>query len=56
MLRNILTALQEVDPAHHSEYEANYKAFIAMLVDLDGDLRNILVEKRGLQFMVFHPA
>ncbi len=54
--RNILTALQEADPAHHSEYEANYKAFIAMLVDLDGDLRDILAGKRGLRFLVFHPA
>lgn len=54
--RNILMALQEVDPAHYSDYEANYKAFIAMLVDLDGELRNIFAGKQGLQFMVFHPA
>ena len=54
--RNILTALQEVDPAHYSDYEANYKAFVAMLVDLDGELRNIFAGKQGLQFMVFHPA
>ena len=54
--RNILTALQEADPAHHSDYEANFKAFAAMLVDLDGELRGIFAGKRGLQFMVFHPA
>jgi zinc transport system substrate-binding protein len=54
--RNILTALQEVDPAHYSVYDANYKAFITMLVDLDGEMRSILAGKRGLQFMVFHPA
>jgi zinc transport system substrate-binding protein len=54
--RNILTALQEVDPAHHAVYEANYKAFITMLVDLDGELRSILKGKEGLQFIVFHPA
>lgn len=54
--RNILTALQEVDPAHYSLYEDNYKAFITMLVDLDGELRGILAGKRGFQFMVFHPA
>ena len=54
--RNILTALQEVDPAHHSVYEANYKTFITMLVDLDGELRGILTGKQGLQFIVFHPA
>jgi zinc transport system substrate-binding protein len=54
--RNILTALQEVDPAHRSNYEANYKAFMAMLIDLDGELRSIFSGKQGLQFMVFHPA
>jgi zinc transport system substrate-binding protein len=54
--RNILTALQEADPAHHSVYEANYKAFIALLVDLDGELRSILTGKKGLEFIVFHPA
>jgi zinc transport system substrate-binding protein len=54
--RNILTALQEVDPAHHAVYEANYKAFITMLVDLDGELRSVFTGKQGLQFMVFHPA
>ena len=54
--RNILTALQEVDPAHRHDYESNYKAFIAMLVDLDGELRSVFSGKKGLQFMVFHPA
>lgn len=54
--RNILTALQEVDPAHHADYEANYKAFMTMMVELDGELRGILTGKRGLQFIVFHPA
>lgn len=54
--RNILAALQEADPARRGVYEANYKAFIAMLVDLDGELRGILAGKRGFQFMVFHPA
>jgi zinc transport system substrate-binding protein len=54
--RNILTALQEADPAHRSAYEANHKAFITMLVELDGELRGILAGKRGLQFIVFHPA
>jgi zinc transport system substrate-binding protein len=54
--RNILTALQDVDAAHRSVYEANYKAFVATLVDLDAELRNIFAGKRGLQFIVFHPA
>ena len=54
--RNILTALQSVDPSNHAAYEANYQAFVAMLEDLDGELRNIFAGKKGLQFMVFHPS
>jgi zinc transport system substrate-binding protein len=54
--RNILVALQEVDAAHHAIYEAKYKAFIDKVVDLDEELMNIFAGKRGLQFMVFHPA
>jgi len=54
--RNILTALQDADPAHRSVYEANFKAFTARIDQLDTDLKNILAGKKGLQFMVFHPA
>jgi zinc transport system substrate-binding protein len=54
--RNILTALQEVDPAHHAVYEANYQAFVAMLAGLDGELRSVFAGRKGLAFMVFHPA
>lgn len=54
--RHILTALQKTDPARRSAYERNYKAFVTMLVDLDGELRNVFAGKRGLEFMVFHPA
>ena len=54
--RTILAALQEVDPSHSSAYEANYKAFISELLDLDTELRDIFFGKQGLQFLVFHPA
>ncbi|HPA13735.1 MAG TPA: zinc ABC transporter substrate-binding protein [Desulfobacterales bacterium] len=54
--RNILTALQEIDPTHHLDYENNYKIFVAMIVDLDAELRDIFAGKQGLPFMVFHPA
>ncbi len=54
--RNILTALQSVDPAHRAEYETWYKAFVSELLDLDARLRNIFAGRKGLQFMVFHPA
>jgi len=54
--RRILAALQEADPVHRSDYEANFKAFISEISELDAELRNIFSAKHGLQFMVFHPA
>ena len=54
--RTILNALQEVDQANRSKYEANYKAFMAELVDLDADLKKIFAGRQGLRFMVFHPS
>jgi zinc transport system substrate-binding protein len=53
---SILTALQETDPAHAKIYESNYKAFTAEIESLHADLMNTFADKRGLQFMVFHPA
>ncbi|MGA6927433.1 MAG: zinc ABC transporter substrate-binding protein [Desulfosarcina sp.] len=54
--RSILTALQATDPAHRADYEANYRAFILDLVDLDADLRAAFDGLRGASFMVFHPS
>ena len=54
--RSILTALQAVDPAHRSTYEANYRAFILDVVDLDAQLRAIFDGLKGSPFMVFHPS
>ena len=54
--RNILAALQEADPAHRSVYEANFKEFTARIDRLDTDLKNTFAGRKGLQFMVFHPA
>jgi zinc transport system substrate-binding protein len=54
--RTILAALQEIDPAHRSVYEDNFKAFTARIDQLDADLKKTFTGKKGLQFMVFHPA
>ena len=54
--RTILAALQEADPAHRSIYEANFQEFTAQIDQLDADLKKIFAGKKGLQFMVFHPA
>jgi len=54
--RTMVSALQEVDPAHRSVYEANYKAFVLQLLDMDTEIRNSLAGKHRRKFMVFHPA
>ena len=54
--RTMATTLQTVDPAHRSDYEANYNAFISEISKLDTELKNIFSGNHGLQFMVFHPA
>jgi zinc transport system substrate-binding protein len=54
--RNILNALQQVDPVNNSTYEANYKDFIAEIDLLHADLENTFSGKKGAAFMVFHPS
>jgi zinc transport system substrate-binding protein len=54
--RNILAALQEVDPRNYDFYESNYRAFASKIMELDCDLRNIFRGKAGMSFLVFHPA
>jgi zinc transport system substrate-binding protein len=54
--RTILAALQEADPAHRSVYEANFKVFTEQIDKLDANLKRTFAGKKGLQFMVFHPA
>lgn len=54
--RQILIALQGVDPGHRSEYEKNYKRFVLDTLELDEAIRAIFQDKQGLQFMVFHPS
>jgi zinc transport system substrate-binding protein len=54
--RSMLIALQEVDPAHRSIYESNYRQFIGELVELDAHLRAVFDGLRGSAFMVVHPS
>ena len=54
--RTMLIALQEIDPAHRSEYESNYRQFIGELVELDAHLRAVFNDLRGSAFMVVHPS
>ena len=54
--RTILSAMQEIDPAHHDFYEANYLKFVSEIDQLDSQLRQTFAGRQGLQFIVFHPA
>ena len=53
----IMDALCRIDPSHTKDYETNYRAFINELVDLDLEIRKILLPRsRGKHFLVFHPS
>ncbi len=53
---NIAKVLQNADPAHKADYEANLRAFLAELDALDERLRRILAPCKGRAMMVFHPS
>lgn len=52
----VLKALQELDPAHSSLYDENYKVFVESIDKLDAELKQFFSDKKGTQFMVFHPS
>ena len=54
--RAILTALQEANPAHAEAYETYFREFEVRIDQLDADLKTIFDGKKGMRFMVFHPA
>jgi zinc transport system substrate-binding protein len=54
--RNILKALQEQDPSNTQFYENNYRVLIQEIENLDGELRGLFANKKGMKFIVFHPA
>jgi zinc transport system substrate-binding protein len=55
-IQSIRSALNTIDPAHKDEFEANYRSFAAEIEQLDGRLRKTFADRRGLRFLVFHPA
>jgi zinc transport system substrate-binding protein len=54
--QSIASALQEIDPSHRTVYEANHREFVSRIDELDAGLKAMFEGKRGLRFMVFHPA
>jgi zinc transport system substrate-binding protein len=55
-IRAILTALQEIDPSHAADYEANHDQFVSKIDALDSELKTMFADQQGLRFMVFHPS
>jgi zinc transport system substrate-binding protein len=56
MAKNILKALQDEDPSNSLIYKDNYKYFAIEIENLDAELKNLFADKKGMSFMVFHPA
>ncbi|MBS1236811.1 MAG: periplasmatic solute binding protein [Deltaproteobacteria bacterium] len=54
--RNILEALIEMDPSNSRTYQSNEEAFLKEIDRLHKDLTEIFKDKKGLKFMVYHPA
>ena len=54
--RNILEALIEMDPSNTRTYQSNEEAFLKEIDRLHKDLTEIFKDKKGLKFMVYHPA
>ncbi len=56
MVGNIYDALIKIDPDNQMFYNKNRKQYIKELDNLDNDIVRLLREKKGRNFMVFHPA
>ena len=54
--RNIQEALGETDPSNSRIYQSNLETFLEEINRLDKDLMEIFKDKKGLKFMVYHPA
>jgi zinc transport system substrate-binding protein len=53
---SISRTLQAFDPPNSPTYLANYLAFLKEIDELDAELRRIFANRKGMKFMVFHPA
>lgn len=53
---NIRKGLTEIDPAHAATYSENSNAFLREIDQLHAELKAIFADKKGVKFMVFHPA
>ncbi|MDD9302030.1 MAG: zinc ABC transporter substrate-binding protein [Desulfobacter sp.] len=53
---HILKGLVQADPGSKKIYTQNYTEFLKQTADLDQALSSLLLENKGMGFMVFHPA
>jgi len=54
--KNILNGLVKIDAARQPVYTANHETFDKEINRIHGELESIFEGKKGLSFMVFHPA
>ena len=54
--KNILNGLVKIDAARQSIYTANHGKFEKEINRIHGEMQSIFAGKKGLSFMVFHPA
>ena len=53
---NVLRALQKANPGNAGAFEANARAFVGKLWDLDAELRRELAPVRGVRVVTWHDA
>jgi zinc transport system substrate-binding protein len=56
MAKRITDQLSDLHPEKSTEYKANYLEFVKEIDQLDIEIRNILKEYRGSEFITFHPS
>lgn len=56
MVKEITSALCELDPDNAEEYTKNSESYCKELNELDGEIKALFNGKQSRKFMVFHPA
>ena len=54
--QSIMESLSDIDSKNRNFYENNFIDFSKRIDQLDDNLKKIFKDKKGLEFMVFHPA
>ena len=54
--RNIRNGMVKIDAAHHTIYKIRYRSFEKEINRIHGELKRMFEPKKGMSFMVYHPA